>query len=967
MENFKIRLFFLALLMIGWSVQAQNVKTNCGIETLPCLQNFESAVVPGMPECTSVQNVAVGNNWETYNNPGFGFASKVLRYKYHSSNPANTWFYLQPVELVAGNSYRLTFRYGSNSNAYVEKLKVSYGNSSIDTAMINLIVDYPSILNTTPNISETDFTPAVSGTYYLGFNCYSDVDQFLLFVDDVFLDLTPSCLSPENIQIDSITMTSADILWTQAGSCNSWKVKVSTQPINPSVSDGDVVANQSTTDNLFKLTELESGSQYYYYVQADCGEGDLSYWSDEGVFFTDCEPFSVPFVDGFETWETGFDAFLNCWKRPLTYISGTAIFPSSNSEQFVSSPKSLKFRSEVAKPTYAVTPPFLQDIRGLMVSFSLKAENLSSSGIIEVGVMSNSSDTTTFELVQTIIPTSTSWTLYEVLFNETMLMGANNHIAFRHVSNHSDNYYCLDDVSVENIPACQKPSDLFSDNITETSAVLSWNENGLPISWNFKCSTSPINPRVDEAEIEMILSSNSFVFPEGALNSSTIYYWYLQADCGDDEVSLWAESVFSTDCVPVSIPYSENFSGVSASELPYCWTQSHTHWGVQTTSFAGGALSELSFSWSPTAIGDFKVFLSEVDARVSSNLAITFLHAVDWFSESFDLKLECTIDSGSTWSTIWQTGNVTSDMEPTYVNVNLSSFVDGEIFQLAFVFSGNSYNINYWSIDNVIISGVVLNTISQIDVNSNVADISVCKGTSESSAIAALAPQITIKGTDNAHRLVNLNWTIDAYDANTPADYNATGVFQLPIGLDQTNPVTPLEVHAVITLTNDLVPEVSCPADFTITEQNIVLLGGALPVGGTFSGIGVTEGEFNPLSLNNGEYTITYYYTDAITGCSNACEYVIAVNVVSSINVNEMTKIGVYPNPNSGMFNIGFGNMKGEVIYQIFDIKGSLITSKNIYTNGNTIEKVSLNLNSGVYFLKVYTANQFIVNKLLVR
>ena len=94
------------------------------------------------------------------------------------------------------------------------------------------------------------------------------------------------------------------------------------------------------------------------------------------------------------------------------------------------------------------------DLHTLRVLFNLKAESTTSSGTIHVGVMSDPLDTNTFELVQVITPSSTSYTNYEVWFENTTLTGTGNHIAFKHVTNASNYYYWLDDVVVDLIPAC---------------------------------------------------------------------------------------------------------------------------------------------------------------------------------------------------------------------------------------------------------------------------------------------------------------------------------------------------------------------------------------------------------------------------------------------------------------------------------------------------------------------------------
>ena len=500
--------------------------------------------------------------------------------------------------------------------------------------------------------------------------------------------------------------------------------------------------------------------------------------------------------------------------------------------------------------------------------------------------------------------------------------------------------------------------------------------------------------------------------------------WYI------DNINIYEEII----CDPLSIPFMEDFTGVTAENLPDCWDQSHTNWSVSETSDAGGSFPELKLNWNPEVTDDIKVYLPTIDATSNSNLAMSFLHYVDYYNNSnnsFDLRLDYTIDDGATWNTAWDIINVNSNITSEEVYIDLSSFVDGEVFKLAFVFSGYTYDIDYWYIDNISI--FEKNTINEIDVDSDVNDVYVCVGDNEATALAALAPQMKINDTNGVEYIVDLTWTIASYDANTSDAYNATGTFALPTGVEQTTIPTPLEVTAIVTVNDPLViifdfeteyclgstpdalpttsvnnitgtwspatitttalgetdytftpdagectdlpyliisvtvvdiPVVTCPGNFTITENSIVTLSGGIPTGGIYSGTGVTGNSFDPSSLANGDYTITYTYPG--TGCSNFCDFIITVNISSSINSNETAEISIYPNPNNGMFNISFGNVNGEVYYQIYDIKGSIIVNKNIHTNGDTIEEVSLNLISGVYFVRIITETQTLVQKLII-
>ena len=177
----------------GWSARG-TFNTLCTVSTVPYLQDFETAIVPYFPVCTSTQNVGLGNNWNTVFYPGNGFTSNALRYSWSATQAANTWFYTNAITLTAGTTYTISYLYGNRSTTFVEKMKVAYGTAADVSAMTNQIADYPNIVGgtttSTGTIGSVDFTPTVSGDYYFGFNAYSAANQFDLLVDDIAVNTT---------------------------------------------------------------------------------------------------------------------------------------------------------------------------------------------------------------------------------------------------------------------------------------------------------------------------------------------------------------------------------------------------------------------------------------------------------------------------------------------------------------------------------------------------------------------------------------------------------------------------------------------------------------------------------------------------------------------------------------------------------------------------------------------------------
>jgi len=192
------------------------VLTLCTSQNVPYTENFNSTTGIALPNCTSAVNAGSGNIWATDASPGaYGFSSRVLKYTYNSS-PANTWFFIKGLNLSSGTTYRLTFKYNNNSSTYTEKLKVAYGTSASVAGMVNTLADYPSITGgaSIASTATIDFTPTVTGVYYIGFQAYSAASQYYLYVDDINVDVAPPAITvtPSNPNIcvgGSVSLTAS--------------------------------------------------------------------------------------------------------------------------------------------------------------------------------------------------------------------------------------------------------------------------------------------------------------------------------------------------------------------------------------------------------------------------------------------------------------------------------------------------------------------------------------------------------------------------------------------------------------------------------------------------------------------------------------------------------------------------------------------------------------------------------------
>lgn len=160
--------------------------TLCNATSAPYTEDFETSVNEELPGCTQSLNVGTGNNWHVGDNPGYGFSSKTLTYSYDFDNAADTWFFTRGINLTAGTTYNVSYRYGNNSETqYTESMKVMIGNSPTADGMTEPFADYPAITGAIANTEALQYTPTTTGVYYLGFNAYSIANQYYLYVDDI--------------------------------------------------------------------------------------------------------------------------------------------------------------------------------------------------------------------------------------------------------------------------------------------------------------------------------------------------------------------------------------------------------------------------------------------------------------------------------------------------------------------------------------------------------------------------------------------------------------------------------------------------------------------------------------------------------------------------------------------------------------------------------------------------------------
>jgi Secretion system C-terminal sorting domain len=124
-----------------------------------------------------------------------------------------------------------------------------------------------------------------------------------------------------------------------------------------------------------------------------------------------------------------------------------------------------------------------------------------------------------------------------------------------------------------------------------------------------------------------------------------------------------------------------------------------TNWFTSNSTNAGGTPPELEFSWTPSFNGDSYIVASPVFTGLQdSNLTLEFLNYVNFYATPCGpIGAAITTDGGATFTSIYQS-SPTASYGPEMETVNFTGVAN---FQLAFYYTGDSFNINFWYIDNV--------------------------------------------------------------------------------------------------------------------------------------------------------------------------------------------------------------------------------------------------------------------------
>ena len=374
-------------------------------------------------------------------------------------------------------------------------------------------------------------------------------------IDDVSIEETPTCPAPSGLITSNITLTTADLDWTENGPATTWEVEWG--PTGFTQGSGTTITD--ITNHPYTLNPpLSPATTYDWYVRSVCSVGDTSVWEGPEIFTTLCNPFTAPFSENFDA-VTPPD-LPNCWYKIVEFVYA---YIKTDPTSSYSPPNSIvMYSSYYLSGAVILATPQLSDLTSQSNQIRFYAKSDQQSDVI-IGTMSDPLNVATFTAYQTINLTPT-YTEYIVTFG-AIYTSTDEYIAFKHGGSSCNTYINIDDFVYEAMPACPKPVFIYADNIELTTATLNWTENGTATTWNIEVGEPGFTPGTGTAiQTHTGIMLNPFNISN--LTQGTTYDFYIQADCGGGSTSTWEGASFTT--VPLGVNCTNPYMMTDA-DLPF--------------------------------------------------------------------------------------------------------------------------------------------------------------------------------------------------------------------------------------------------------------------------------------------------------------------------------------------------------------------------------------------------------------
>lgn len=353
-----------------------------------------------------------------------------------------------------------------------------------------------------------------SDARYVAIQALSSNGLEAVLIDDLWLRYTPSCPTPENLSLQSVTSNSITLNWE--GESDSYLIEYG--PNGMAMGSGSFV---TANDTVGTVAGLQAGTVYDLYVYGLCG--DTSFGAGPLTVTTLCGSISLPYSNNFDgeqlpTTDHTYTLPM-CWST----LEGTAeIFRDLHLSEGTSASGQNSLRM-LSGTTVAL--PLLDGHSANQVQIDLDAMAEGIGGRLVVGVC-DSLAASSFTAVDTIELSDYSFdhaTSYLLFYQ-----GTGQYLALRALG--FETY--VDNVVLSLAPTCFPVANLRCTGNTSTSVTLEWDEQGLASQWEVAYNTTGTLPSSGT-----VVSTNPYTLT--GLTPGEMLYAYVRSYCSASDQGEW--------------------------------------------------------------------------------------------------------------------------------------------------------------------------------------------------------------------------------------------------------------------------------------------------------------------------------------------------------------------------------------------------------------------------------------------
>lgn len=339
---------------------------------------------------------------------------------------------------------------------------------------------------------------------------------------EVTLFESPTCVVPLGMMTDAATTTSVDLSWTAGDSETAWNVEYNGgADFTPGNGEEEGSSNVSGAPTV-SFSGLTEQTDYFVYYQADCGGGDTSDWVG-------------PF-----TFRTGYcvsNPSSNDGQGILDAQLGTQNFTSAGDVVFED------FTSPTVDLAAGVTANFIMTFAtgftydvNVWIDFNNDLVYDNATELVFQGETTNANPTTfDASFVMPNVPLG----VYNMRMGSADFGQATPNPCF----NGSFGVTADFTVNVTAAPDCVPASSLIAENITETTADLSWNDlTGTGVTWDLEWGPAGFTPGTGT----MVNGLTATNYMLTGLTAGTEYEYYVLTNCASSTSTLAGPSSFIT-------------------------------------------------------------------------------------------------------------------------------------------------------------------------------------------------------------------------------------------------------------------------------------------------------------------------------------------------------------------------------------------------------------------------------------